>query len=60
MLSRLILGSANTLRAVIITYIGLYFVYKWGSKKRRAALEAAKKREQENIVRDAMARSGLL
>lgn len=52
------LGRANIFRAVLVSYVGVYFAAKWNSERKAKALKAEKIAKKESVVKDALARAG--
>ncbi|CEF62960.1 Hypothetical protein SRAE_1000122600 [Strongyloides ratti] len=51
-------GRANIFRAVLVSYVGVYFAAKWNSERKAKALKAEKIAKKESVVKDALARAG--
>lgn len=49
----------NIARLVLATYVGIFFTFKWYNNNKAKSIQAAKRSEKENVVRDALTRSGL-
>ncbi|CAD5216377.1 unnamed protein product [Bursaphelenchus xylophilus] len=52
-------GRQNICRAALLTYVGIFFAFKWNSNRKARKLEAEKHREKQNVLNDALARAGL-
>ncbi|KAK6019030.1 hypothetical protein OSTOST_15352 [Ostertagia ostertagi] len=51
-------GRANIFRAAMASYVGIYFLFKWNQKRKARNLQELQAAERENVLNDALARTG--